>query len=324
MIDKILQKLKDNNITIKENIIINDNDETITSRIDGSQLKRIYGKHLIRMGLTSKEYQILFPNAPLMCKTDLKKTTLNSGKHMKDEKYKKMFSEMIKGEKNPNHKSRTTEEQRKERSPFSENFYIKKNIENIEKTLNDFRKIAFKNRNLTTSINYYLNKGFDLETSEKMLKERQTTFSLKKCINKYGEEKGEQIFNNRQIKWLNSLNKNGNLKSGYSKISQELFYKILDYYNIEHRENIYFATKNNEIKLSNDKKTYIYDFTDTKNKKMIEYNGDEYHANPNIYESTDNPHPFRKWLTSEDIWSKDEDKLNLAKEKGYGVCNMGF
>jgi hypothetical protein len=33
-----------------------------------------------------------------------------------------MFSEKIKGEKNPNHKSNTTELERKSRSPFSKEF----------------------------------------------------------------------------------------------------------------------------------------------------------------------------------------------------------
>lgn len=62
MVEKILQKLKDNNILIKDNIIINDNDETVTSRI--------YGRYLKSLGLTSDEYKILFPNAPLMCGND--------------------------------------------------------------------------------------------------------------------------------------------------------------------------------------------------------------------------------------------------------------
>ena len=160
MIDKILQKLKDNNILIKDNIIINDNDETVTSRIDGTQRSRIYGRYLKSLGLTSDEYKILFPNAPLMCGNDLKKTTINSGKHMKQDKYKKIFSEKFKGEKNPNHKNRTTKEQRKDRSPFSENFYKKKfkNINDDELNLlrNNFIESSLKDREFTTRIDYYL------------------------------------------------------------------------------------------------------------------------------------------------------------------------
>lgn len=324
MIEQILQKLKNNNIVIKDNIIINDNNETVTSRIDGTQRRRIYGRYLKSLGLTSDEYKLLFPNAPLMCGNDLKKTTVNSGKHMKNEKYKIMFSEKIKGEKNPNHKNKTTQEQRKERSPFSKNFYKKKfkNINDTELELlrNNFIQSSLNDREFTTKLKYYLDRGYDLETSKKMLKNRQSTFSLKKCIEKYGEEKGLQIFNERQLKWVTSLSKNGNLKLGYSKISQELFYNILNYYNIEDKENIYFATKNYEMIMSDDNnKVYLYDFTDLKNNKIIEYNGDLYHANPNMYESRDNPHPFRKWITAQDIWDNDENKLELAKENGFDV-----
>lgn len=324
MVEKILQKLKDNNIIIKDNIIINDNDETVTSRIDGSQRRRIYGRYLKSLGLTSDEYKILFPNAPLMCGNDLKKTTINSGKHMKQEKYKTMFAEKIKGEKNPNHKNRTTEEQRKDRSPFSENFYKKKfkNISDDELNLlrNGFIESSLKDREFTTRIDYYLKRGYDLETSEKMLKERQQTFTLEKCIKKYGNEIGKKMFEERQKKWQLSLLNNGNLKCGYSEISQILFYDILNQYDIDNREYVYFATKNKEYYLSGGQKSYYqYDFTDLKNKKIIEYNGDEYHANPKLYESTDHPHPFRKWITAQDIWNNDEDKLELAKEKGFDV-----
>jgi very-short-patch-repair endonuclease len=64
---------------------------------------------------------------------------------------------------------------------------------------------------------------------------------------------------------------------------------------------------------------YFYDFTDIKNKKIIEYNGDMYHANPNKYKAKDNPHPFRKSMTSKEIWDKDSAKIKLAQDNGYEV-----
>jgi hypothetical protein len=72
--------------------------------------------------MTTKEYKKMFPDAPIMTLSDKIKTSENSGKHMKDEKYKKMFSEMFSGDKNPNHKSKTTEKERRSRSPFSKEF----------------------------------------------------------------------------------------------------------------------------------------------------------------------------------------------------------
>ena len=114
-------------------------DNLITCKICGKQSTRIYGAHLKSHGLTSDEYKKMFPGELLCSESDSKETCKNSGKHMKEEKYKKMFSEKILGENNPNHKSKTTEEQRKERSPFSKNF-IK--YENDSDALNFQKKVS--------------------------------------------------------------------------------------------------------------------------------------------------------------------------------------
>jgi len=290
----------------------------VICQICGEKVTRIYGAHLKKHGMTSQEYKDKYPGFPLMCEKDLKNTTKNSGKHMKEEKYKKMFSDKFKGENNPNHKTKTTEKQRKERSPFCLEFH-----DNDEEKLINFRNNALSNREFAVRLDYYLDRGYDLETSEKMLKERQTTFSLDICIEKYGEIEGTKKFKKRTIKWQKSLLENGNLKCGFSKISQELFYKILEKYGFEDRKNVYFATKNQEYFISlKGGIFYQYDFTDLKNKKIIEYNGDEYHANPKKYESYDTPHPFRKNITSEEMWKKDKDKKEIAELNGFEVLTI--
>ena len=137
---------------------INDNKETVTCRICGEQCKRIYGKHLKfkHNNMTTDEYKKIYPGAPIMALLDKVKTSTNSGKHMKDEKYKKMFSDMFKGEKNPNHKSNTTELERKSRSPFSKDFVKYDGIENVEEHISNFAKLAIKDRISDTTIQYYL------------------------------------------------------------------------------------------------------------------------------------------------------------------------
>ena len=52
---------------------------------------------------------------------------------------------------------------------------------------------------------YYINKGYSEFESIEIIRKRQSTFSLEICINKYGLEKGTEIFNKRQSKWINSL-----------------------------------------------------------------------------------------------------------------------
>ena len=76
-------------------------EEYVECRICGFKSKRIYGRHLKSHGITSEEYKKLYPDAPLYAECDGKNTAKNSGKHMKTEKYKRIFSEKIKGDKNP-------------------------------------------------------------------------------------------------------------------------------------------------------------------------------------------------------------------------------
>jgi len=296
----------------------------VVCKVCGERVNRIYGAHLKKHGITSQEYKSRYPGELLTTKKDSKNTSKSSGLHMKEEKYRKMFSDKVKGDKNPNHKSKTTNKERKERSPFSKDFlYYNSDDERL-----NFIENALKDRTFTTRIDYYLDQGYNEDESEILLKERQTTFSKEICIQKYGEVKGLKIFKDRQAKWQKSLLVNGNLKCGYSKISQELCYRILENYDIEDREDVYFATKNQEFFISKkgteyDPRVFVqYDFCDKKRKKIIEYNGDQYHANPNLYESNDNPHPFRKWITAQEIWDKDEEKIKIAKEEGYDILTI--
>ena len=294
----------------------------IICQICGEKVSRIYGAHLKRHNMESNEYKEKYPGQPLMCKSDKENTSKNSGLHMKEEKYKIIFSEKVKGEKNPNHKTNTTEEERKERSPFSENFYKKKGSKNIDKDLKEFRENALKDREFDSRIEYYLERGYSLKDSKKKLKERQRTFSMKICKEKYGDIKGLEIYNNRQTKWLESLVNNGNLKNGYSEISQILFNEICLINNLENDDNIFYATKNKEFHLTNNHGYYLYDFTDINNKKIIEYNGDLFHANPKLYEENDTPHPFRKNILAKDLWLKDYMKIKTANDEGFDVLTI--
>jgi hypothetical protein len=182
------------------------------------------------------------------------------------------------------------------------------------------RKVKEGKLNSPRSIEYWVNKGFSIDESKNKVSEGQNKFGLLKCIEKYGEVVGKKIFTERQNKWQESLYKNGNLKSGYSKVSQDLFFELLKYYeNVEELNYIMFAKKGGEFVLTNDDGFYRYDFTDLLNKKIIEYNGDNYHANPDTFIITDTPNPFRKNITSEDIWKKDDVKIKLANKHKFNV-----
>ena len=68
-----------------------------------------------------------------------------------------------------------------------------------------YKEISYK-KGKSTRIEYYLEQGYSEDEPKKLLSERQATFSLEKCINKHGKEEGTRIFNERQEKWLNTLN----------------------------------------------------------------------------------------------------------------------
>lgn len=60
---------------------------------------------------------------------------------------------------------------------------------------------------------YWIKKGFSQEESKIIISKRQSTFSKEKCVEKYGDEKGIIIFNERQKKWINSLVSNNDMRS---------------------------------------------------------------------------------------------------------------
>lgn len=131
----------------------------------------------------------------------------------------------------------------------------------------------------TAQIGYWLKKGYTEEESKKKISERQTTFSLQICIDKYGKKIGKEVWLNRQIKWIENYK-----KSNFSKVSQKLFWSI---YEFVKEDEIYFATlkngqkddsgKNNEFRLKLDTCAVIPDFFIKNKNKILEFDGTYYH-----------------------------------------------
>jgi hypothetical protein len=102
----------------------------------------------------------------------------------------------------------------------SKKFIIKK-IESPEKYYNTNPK----------RVEYWIDKGYSIHDAKIKVSESQRTFSKDICIKKYGEIDGLRIFNERQTKWIKSLNNLENyddiqkLKNSYDydkKSTQEL------------------------------------------------------------------------------------------------------
>lgn len=92
-------------------------------------------------------------------------------------------------------------------SPFSQKF-IHADKTDIKKVKEKAAKTRADNDGNTTTIEYWLKKtaGDEIEANT-LLKQRQSTFTLEKCISKYGEELGLERWIKRQEKWLNTLSK---------------------------------------------------------------------------------------------------------------------
>lgn len=204
-----------------------------------------------------------------------------------------------KGEKNPSCRKEVKEGRK---SIFSENYIgydglskeeKQQKISSLLKTLAENKK---KNNTNPLTIEYYIAKGYTKEKARELLRERQSTFTLQKCIEKYGEEKGREVFAERQKKWQTTLN-NKPIEEierinkakffdgrGWSFISQKLFNAIVDNLNGEFNE-VFYATngkskENNEFMVfdarTGDK--FFLDFYVKDNNKVIEFDGDYWHG----------------------------------------------
>lgn len=137
-------------------------------------------------------------------------------------------------------------------------------------------------------------------------------FTITWFKDKYGEEMGEVKYKERALK----VGKNSHFKkynrtnsNNWSKISQELFWEV---HKIINNSTTYFAELNHEFGCETDTN---FDFVVRESKKVIEFNGDIWHANPQTIKS--NYRQPYSGLTAQEVYRKDERKLDKAKKKGY-------
>lgn len=179
----------------------------------------------------------------------------------------------------------------KSRRKCNNEYWTKRGLtqEEASRKVSEFQSSSSKNPKgkdvLPTQIGYWLKKmDGNREEAEKKHKERQATFTLDKCILRWGEEIGRKKWIDRQKKWISKYR-----KKSYSFVSQELFWKIQEKRNFQNSE-IAFATfdngsktidikTNNEAKLFLDNRLVLPDFIHFPSKKIIEFDGVYYHKN---------------------------------------------
>lgn len=133
--------------------------------------------------------------------------------------------------------------------------------------------------------------------------------TLDKFIIKYGEELGHKKYE----QWF--LSSIGKPSSGQiSNISKQFFAEI------ENKFNLILTSKNYEFykfdKINN--KRYFYDFI--YNDKIIEFNGDYWHANPFLYKEKDLIKlRGAEVVEAKSLWDKDEIKYNFIRKSGFNI-----
>ena len=234
----------------------------------------------------------------------------------------------------------------KKRSRNCQEFWIEKGLSKeeadieVKKVMDDIHKktsIKLKSNpekyasKYPTKVEYYIERGFKPEEAIDEISKIQNRFSFEKCIEKYGYDEGHVVFSDRQKKWKETLdNKTEEEKieinrkklfnnSGYSKVSQKLFWLIFDNFQ---NNNIRFEELNSEIIRYDEenKRHYKYDYVDFTNKKCIEFNGDYWHCNPKKY-NENFQHPIIKSSACE-IWNKDYLKIKWLENRGYQVLTI--
>jgi len=181
-----------------------------------------------------------------------------------------------------------------------------------EKQFSGFRKYWEENKGKTYK---------ELNGEEQYLnlkKKMKGVFSKEWFISKFGEVEGLKKYKERSINlskntYWKEYNKTN--KQNWSKVSQELFWEIYKRIFVNYK-NIYFGELNHELSCGLQSKNF--DFVVKDNKKIIEFNGDKFHANPRLYNEKDIPLKFIG-EAAEEIWKKDEIKNKKAIDKGYHI-----
>lgn len=159
--------------------------------------------------------------------------------------------------------------------------------------------------------------------------------SKQRYIDEFGEEQGLKIFNEINKKKVQSLEnfqrrygKEEGLKryrsyveghrKGFSDVASNLFEQIESLVSTDNVSFLYLP-KNSELLLEKIGGFYKYDFCIPELKFIIEFNGDVFHGNPQLFNESDCPNPFDKTITAKQMWSNDKVKIDLAKSKGFDV-----
>ena len=211
--------------------------------------------------------------------------------------------------------------------------YNKQHNASVARYKKEIDRSSFEYRStFNTCIEFYIQRGYTKEDALKELHKRQETFSLSKCIEKFGQEEGLIKFQERQKKWQNTLNSKSyeekiniekrkyNSLAFSSSASIKFFDKLIKLLNENNYkfDKIYYKDNEYLIWDDNTSRVYFYDFVIPDIKYACEYNGIKFHPKPNFsdYEKLQ----WKSLYTNknyEECLKFDNYKNNLIQNNGF-------
>jgi very-short-patch-repair endonuclease len=168
-----------------------------------------------------------------------------------------------------------------------------------------------------TQKKYWIRNGLSEEEAIKKVSEMQTTFSLEICIKKYGEEEGTRVWLDRQQKWVKKVfNENTHIAKGTSKIANDFLYELREL--IDFSGTFLFDSEEKYIYCIDSQRSFKYDFTYSEKRKIIEINGEFWHASPLRFKDVNEINAV-SGKTVKEIRDFDLKKIELAEKYGYEV-----
>ena len=316
-------------------------------KVCGAKLRNISNTHLKKHNMTMQDYKKQFPDEPLFAEgllqeqSEKREATLD--KYHTDENGKR--TNYITLEKcivkyGESEGLRIWNEIKHKMAQTLPNLIKKYGVEEGTKR---YEKRCQRMRGKRT-IEYFV-KWYGEEEGRRRHKEFHDKYigfqTLDWFINKYGEEKGREMYKtsckNKALTLANFIRKYGEElgrqkheeycrerfnKFNQSKVAMELFNKLMEN-DVVKTHKVWFDGHPKEFgKYLHEMDKYVFfDFFDETTGRIIEFNGDYWHANPLVYEADSIIHmPAKTTKLAKDIWQWDEARnKEIESEYGYKV-----
>ena len=200
-------------------------------------------------------------------------------------------------------------EYNKSRGVTLDNLIIKYGKEEGTKAFDSYCK---KQRTNGNTLEYFVQK-YGEEVGTKHFKEvcKQKGLTLDNFIRKYGEETGI-------IKYHQQIE--ARIGNFVSTVAKEFVIGVVDL--IPDHWVFHDGVYGKEFCVYKDR-PYFYDFAVTYPfHACVEFNGDYWHANPEMFEAEQLIQYPGQFLKAKDIWERDAKKLSHIKERGYAVFTV--